>query len=698
MLNNFFQPKSVAVIGASHKKGKVGHDIFSNILHYGFKGKVYPINPKAKKVSGRKTYPSVLKVKEKIDLAVIAIPYHRVLEAIEDCGKKQIKAVIIISAGFKEAGPEGARIERDLKERAKKLKLRILGPNCLGLIDTSSCLNASFAKGMPLKGNIAFFSQSGALCTAVLDWALAEEIGFSKFISLGNKVDISEIELMQALAQDPHTRVVIGYLESIEKGKEFIKAAKRLTAKKPLIIAKAGSTEAGSRAASSHTGALAGREAAYKAAFKQTGIISVDSIDELFNFALTFSYQGLPKSPTLAIVTNGGGPGIIAADACEKKGIALSRFTKKTIKSLQNFLPFAASVYNPVDIIGDADAQRFYQSSKVVIQDKNVGGLLVILTPQTMIDVEKTARKIVQLSQETSKPIITSFMGKMQVASGINILSRNRIPNYSYPEEVISSFKALTDYKLYLKRPLSPYRSFKVKKGKVSKIFTHVKKEGRLSLVEWEAREVIPNYGFRVPKTFLAETSKEAVSSAEKIGYPVAIKIASPDILHKSDIGGVRLGINNAVELKEAFQEVISAAKRYMRNATIWGVLIQEMAKAKKELILGISSDSQFGHLIMVGLGGIYTEVIRDASFRIAPINEREAEEMVSELKSYPLLRGIRGEAAADIEIVVEYLLRLSQLAEDFPEIAELDINPLAVKARGKGAVAIDARIILKEE
>ncbi len=698
MLDNFFQPKSVAVIGASHLPGKVGHDIFTNILRYGFRGKVYPVNHKTKTVFGRKAYASVLKIREDIDLAVIAIPYYHVLEAIEECGKKQIKAAIIISAGFKEAGPEGARIERDLKESAKRLKLRILGPNCLGLIDTSSCLNASFAKGMPMKGNIAFFSQSGALCTAILDWALAEKIGFSKFVSLGNKVDVSEIDLIRALLNDPQTKVVIGYLESIERGREFISAAQRLTRKKPLIITKAGSTQAGSRAASSHTGALAGRGAAYRAAFRQAGIISVDSIGELFNFALAFSYQPLPRSTSLAIVTNGGGPGIVAADACEKKNVALSRFAKTTIRSLRKFLPSAASLYNPVDIIGDADARRFYQSSKVVIQDKNVGGLLVILTPQTMTEIKKTARGIARLSQESSKPVITSFMGKLQVTPGINILARSKIPNYHYPEDAVNSFKALADYSLQLKKPSVKPCSFRVKTNRVSKIFSLLKKEGRFNLTEWEARDVISDYGILVPKTFLAETSKEALLFAKRIGYPVAIKIASPDILHKSDIGGVRVGINNANQLKEAFQEIISAAKRYMRNAAIWGVLVQEMVKAEKELILGVSSDSQFGHLIMVGLGGIYTEIIKDTSFRIAPLNQYEAEEMVSTLKFYPLLRGVRGEAAADIEIVVEYLLRLSQLAEDFPEISELDINPLAVQMKGKGAVAIDARIILKEE
>ncbi len=698
MLDQLFQPKSIAVIGASQKEGKVGHDILSNVLRYGFRGKVYPINPKAKRILGKKTYPSVLKVRGKIDLAIIAIPYHHVLGAIEECGKKQIKAVIIISAGFKEADSDGARMERNLKKRAKKLKIRILGPNCLGLIDTASCLNASFAKGMPLKGNIAFFSQSGALCTAVLDWALAEKIGFSRFVSLGNKVDISEIELMQALLQDPDTKVVIGYLESIERGKEFIRAARRLTAKKPVIILKAGSTQAGSRAASSHTGALAGKGVAYQAAFKQTGIISADSLNELFDFALAFSYQSLPKSPTLAILTNGGGPGIIAADACEKKGVALSRFTKKTIKSLSRCLPSTASLYNPVDIIGDASAKRFCQSLEVLIKDKNVGGALVILTPQTMIDIEGTARGIAKLMHKSSRPIITSFMGKLQIASSVDILTQNKIPNYSYPEDAVNSFKALTNYGAYLKRPKSPLRSFPVKKGKVSKIFATLKKEGRVSLVEWEAREILSNYGFRVPLTFLAETSKEAVLFAQKTGYPLVIKVASPDILHKSDIGGVRLGINNATELKEAFDQIISAARRHMRNATIWGVLVQEMVKAEKELILGVSSDPQFGHLIMVGLGGIYTEVLKDTAFRIAPISECEARDMVSELKTYPLLRGVRGEPAADIETVVEYLLRLSQLIKDFPEIAELDINPLAVKARGEGALAVDARIIIEEE
>ena len=697
MLDKFFQPKSVAIIGASHKEDKVGHVILRNIVQYGFEGRVYPINPKAETLLGRKSYPSVLEVKGEIDLAVIAIPFQFVLPAVEECAKKGIDSAIVISAGFKEAGAEGARIERQLKKRAKQLGIRLIGPNCLGLIDTASRLNASFAAGMPPEGNIAFFSQSGALCTAVLDWALANGIGFSKFISLGNKADVNEVDLMSVLAHDSRTKVVLGYVEGVENGKRFMKVARMLSRRKPLIVAKSGGSSAGARAASSHTGSLVGAEVAYQAAFKQSKVIRATTIRDLFNYGLAFSYQQVPRKQELAIITNAGGPGIIAADACEKAEVTLARFKNRTIEQLRQHLPSTAALYNPVDVIGDAQAERYEKSGDLILKDSNVGGVLFILTPQAMTEIEKTASKIVEMSTKYQKPVFTSFMGSKRVSPGIELLNKGKIPNYPYPEDAISAFKVMTKYREWLKTPSSCYRSFKVNKQKISSIFSKVASEKRFSLGEIEAREVLTVYGFRVPASILAETSEEAIAAAHDIGYPVVMKIASPDILHKSDVGGVKVGLRDPSAVRESFQEIVTRAKRYMPEALIWGVSVQEMMAGGKEVIMGMTRDSQFGPLVMFGLGGIYTEVMKDVSFRVAPIDEEEALKMISELRSYPILKGVRGESSADIEAIVDGLLRLSQLVNDFPQITELDINPVMVKAKGEGTVAIDARIILTD-
>ena len=703
MLENFFKPNSIAVIGASRKEGKVGHSLLRNILQYGYKGKVYPVNPKARRILGLKTYPRVSKIKNKVDLAIIIVPAKYIPSIIEDCGRKRIDSAIIISAGFKESGKKGSRLEREILKRAKSLKMRIMGPNCLGLIDTSSNLNASFAASMPARGNIAFFSQSGALCTAILDWSSSVNLGFSKFISLGNKMDIDEIDLLLALGQDRKTKVILGYLEGINKGTEFMEAARKVSLKKPVIITKSGRTGAGARAASSHTGTLAGSDTAYNAAFRQSGIIRVETIRELFDYAIAFSSQPLPRGRNLAVITNAGGPGILAADAAEKSILKMASFSQGTIQNLRENLPPAAALYNPVDVIGDAPAVLYEKAAEAVYADSAVDALLAILTPQDMTEVEKTAEIISQIpaksqrqKREKSKPLFASFMGKSRVEKGIKILQKKGIPNYSYPEGAISSLEAMTRHAEWRKEKKPSYKSFPVKKEKVEEIFQDLKERGRVNLSEQEALEVISAYGFPIPRRELAETSREAVKTAKGIGYPVVLKIASPDILHKSDLGGVRVGIANSRELRTAFGEIISRAKTLMPQALIRGISVQEMIKSGKEVIIGMSRDPSFGPLIMFGLGGIYVEVLKDISFRVAPLSKEDASSMVREISTYPLLKGVRGEKAVDFSALHESLLRVSQLAIDFPQILEMDINPLKVGTEGKGAVALDARITIK--
>jgi len=697
MISNFFNPKSVAVLGASATPGKVGYDVLKNLIQSNYKGKVYPVNPKSSEIQGLKTYPGLSDIKENIDLLIYIIHPQFVLTTLDDCKKKNIDSIIAISAGFKETGSEGARIEREMIRKARELNIRILGPNCLGLVDTSSRLNATFAPGMPSEGNIAFFSQSGALCIAILDWALGEGIGFSKFISLGNKSDLDEIDFLQYLADDESTKVILGYLEGIEDGRKFIDVAREVSRKKPVIITKSGGTSAGARAASSHTGSLAGSDRSIQAAFHQAGIIRADTVSDLFDCALAFACQPVIKGSRIAILTNSGGPGIMAADAIERHNLHLASFSKETQDGLRSFLPNIASIYNPVDIIGDARAERYQKSLELIVNDPNVDGVLVILTPTAVIDVKETAEIIASLSSNNSKPILTSFMGKISVEQGIKVLQNKKVPNYNYPESAIKVFRIMSDYQNWLNAPPLSYQTFRTRKKKVETILARTRKKSSFKLGELEAREVISSYGFKTPKSILALTSKEALVAAEEIGYPLVMKIVSPDILHKTDVGGVRVGIENAHQVEEAFLEITSKSKQYVPSATILGVSIQEMIKGGKEVILGVTKDPQFGPLIMFGLGGIYVEVLKDVSFRIAPLSVKDADEMIREIHSFPLLRGVRGERPTDLNALRENLLRLSQLVIDFQDIIELDINPLIVKADGEGAIAADARITLEE-
>jgi acetyl coenzyme A synthetase (ADP forming)-like protein len=694
MLDNFFNPNSVAVIGASREPGKVGYELLKNLQENGFPGNIYPVNPRAVEILGLKAYGSVTDVPNQIGLAVIVVPARFTPSVIEDCGKRGIDSAIIISAGFKEAGLEGSKLEQEVAQCASKFNMRVLGPNCLGIIDTGSRLNASFARGMPSKGNIAFFSQSGALGTAVLDWAIEGDIGFSRFISLGNKMDISESDLLEALADDLNTNVILGYIEGVKDGRAFMKAATDATRKKPVIILKSGSTAAGARAASSHTGTLAGSENAFRAAFKQCGVIRATSIESLFDYALVMAHQPLPEGNRLAIVTNAGGPGIIAADACEKSELSMASFQIETVENLRSSLPPTAALYNPIDVIGDAKADRYISALQGVQTDKNTDMVLVLLTPQAMTEPVVTAQAMIDTFSNGSKPVVASFMGGSGVRDGADTLRKGRIPNYPNPERAISALEAASRYSRWKNDPIQyEEERLSVDNRKVSEILKRAEHQSENTLIGHDAMEVLSEYGFAVPKTGLAETGSEAVAVADEIGYPVVVKISSPDILHKSDIGGVRLGLRSAEEVERAFEEVVSAARRFMPTALITGVTVDQMIPAGKEVILGMAKDPDFGPMLMFGLGGIYVEVLKDVAFRIASIDRRQALSMISEIQTYQLLRGVRGEEPSDIESIAESILKVSQLVTDFPEIIEMDINPLMVMTRGQGAVAVDCRI-----
>ncbi len=700
MLEPFFQPASVAVIGASSNPAKLGFAVMRNLVEGGYaqRGQVYPINPGGGEILGRAVFASVLDVPDPIDLAVIVIPYNLVPAALLQCGQKGIPAAIVISAGFREAGREGLERELELVQIAKEYKLRLIGPNCLGVIDTFSPLNASFAAGTPPSGPMAFMSQSGALGTAVLDIALAGRLGLSKFVSLGNKADVSEIDLLQAWVGDEHTRVILIYSEGLPNGQEFIQVARQITPKMPVIAIKSGVTQSGSRAVSSHTGSLAGSEQAYHAAFSQAGILRADSMEDLFDAALAIGYQPELKGTRIAIITNAGGPGILATDALERSGLSMARFEIETLHALEQFLPDAASAANPVDVLGDALADRYRFALERVANDPNTDGLLVVLTPQAMTEIEATAQAIGELAAKTEKPILACFMGEARLKEGIEILNRAGVPNYPFPERAAHAFRLMADYQEIKARPQPQYEHFDSDRSKVQDAIAHVRSEGRLAIGDAEARDILQAYGLRIPRSEIAPTPERAIEIASQIGYPVVLKIASPDILHKTDVGGVKVGLRNDEEVIDAFELMVYRANRYVPEARIWGCLVQEMAPpGGLEVLVGMNRDPQFGPLVTFGLGGIYVETLKDVAFRLAPFSRQEAETMTSEIRAHALLDGVRGKPPMDKEAIIETLLRVGQLVQEFPEIAELDINPLMVYPRGQGAIAIDMRLILRD-
>jgi acetyl coenzyme A synthetase (ADP forming)-like protein len=700
-LTPFFDPAAVAVIGASTNPQKLGHAILSNLVHGGYlrEGRqVVPINLNAETILGLKAYPSVTEAPFPIDLAVIAIPYTHVPDALRTCGEKGIPAAIIISAGFREAGMEGLQRERELTEIGSHYGIRLIGPNCLGVIDTVTPLNASFSAGMPPGGPMAFMSQSGALGTAILDWAMAGRLGLSKFVSLGNKADVSETDLLLAWADDPSVGVILIYTEGLPDGQDFIRVARQVAAKKPIVAVKSGITQAGSRAVSSHTGSLAGSEQAYRAAFRQAHVLRADTMQDLFDMALAFGYLPPLQGDRIAIVTNAGGPGIMATDALERAGLHLARFDTKVISSLEKFLPDAASAANPVDVLGDALADRFRFALEQVVADPHVDGVLVILTPQATTQIAETAAVIAEIAAQASIPIVTSFMGEARIKDGTAILQQHRVPDYPHPERAAMALKAMSTYRKYTQEPEHEYETFSVDKQATRKAIAQALSEGRVTIGDAEGRTILSAYGFSIPPSALAETPQQAVEIAERIGYPVVLKVASPDILHKTDVGGVRVGLQTAADVQDAFDLITYRSQRYLPEARLWGCQVQKMVPPGLEVLIGMNRDPQFGPLITFGLGGIYVEILKDVSFRVAPLSRYDAQSMLEEIQAHALLDGVRGQEAMDKQALVDALLRVSQLVEDFPEISELDINPYVVYPKGRGGVAIDMRLVLSPQ
>lgn len=700
MLESLFTPESIAIIGASRTPGKLGYAILANVIESKYGGPIYPINPAADEILGYRVYPSLADVPGPVGLAVIVVPAKYVMDALHECAANKVGAVIVISAGFRETGREGLKLERQMADIAERHNMPIVGPNCLGVIDTIAPYNASFAVGMPRTGRIAFMSQSGALCTGVLDVALAQNIGFSRFVSLGNKAHLNELDFLRSWADDEHSSVIMAYLEGIQNGERFITDARVITKKKPVIAIKSGTTSGGSRAVSSHTGTLAGSERAYEAAFKQAGVLRANSIGDLFDLAIAFARQPLPRGGRIAIVTNAGGPGIMATDALEKSGLRLAGLSPETQERLRQALPAAASVLNPVDVLGDAMSDRYKIAFQEVLADPNVDAMVVILTPQFMTDIKETAQALAEAAEaqpaDCKKPVMACFIGEANMKEAQRLFSERSIPNYPIPERAAAAMRAMVSQAEWVKEPLPEFKTFEVDQAKVAEIFKQVRAEGRVQIGDAESRDILTAYGIRIPQSQLCATADEAVAAADAIGYPVVMKIASPDILHKTDVGGVRVGLESPTAVRDAFDLMVYRAQKYQPNAQIWGCLVQEMMRGGKEVITGMNRDPQFGPLVMFGLGGIYVEVLKDVSFRVAPFGPKEARQMIEEIRSFRLLKGVRGEPPADLEAVVDVLLRLSQLVTDFPEIVEMDINPLMVFEQGRGAVGVDMRLILQ--
>lgn len=695
MLEELLYPRTLALVGASKTPGKVGYAILENLLKSGYTGKIIPVNPTADQLMGLRCYKDPREAGEPIDHAVIVVPNRAVKAAIEASVAAGAKAITVISAGFKETGPEGLALEKEIADYCRRRKVRLLGPNCLGLINTENGMNASFAAQMPKPGSIGIVSQSGALCTAILDWAEGRGVGLSKLISIGNKADICETDLLQCLAADPQTKVIVAYLESIQSGAEFIRIAQSVCAQKPVVILKSGVTAAGGKAASSHTGSLAGADIAYGAAFRRVGIVRAEDFESLFDYALAFANQPLPRGDRVVVITNAGGPGIMAADAVELEGMKMEPLTPSVAVAIRDQLPPAASVANPVDVLGDAEPGRYAMALKAVLADDRADAVVVILTPQAMSDPDATAREIIRVAEDSPKPVLASFMGGAQVASARQILLEGGISDYPSPERAVRTVKAMVEYVKWKNRPPRVVTRFPVNRHRVERILARQIRGGRKEMGEVEAKEILKAYDFYVPPGGLARTAEEAIMIAERVGYPVVMKIVSPDILHKSDIGGVKLNLGKAQEVQDAFDLMMLRISRACPDAYLRGVYIEKMSKPGREVILGMHRDPQFGPMLMFGLGGIFVEVMKDVSFYLAPITRNEALQMLQNTRSYALLKGARGQAAVDMDAIAGALQRISQLVTDFPQIEEMDINPFIVGEVGTPPVVADARMII---
>lgn len=700
-LDAIFNPETVAVIGASEKEGSVGRTLLWNLITNSFGGTVYPVNIKRSSVLGIKAYPSLSDVPEQVDLAVIATPAQTVPTIVQECVDNGVRGAIIISAGFKERGPEGAALEQKILEIARSGSMRIIGPNCLGVMSPVTGLNATFANAMAQSGSVGFISQSGALCTAVLDWSFHENVGFSHFVSIGSMLDVDWGDLIYYLGNDPRTESIVMYMETIGDARSFMSAAREVALTKPIIVIKPGRTEAAAKAAASHTGSLTGSDEVLEAAFRRSGVLRVSRIDDLFNMAEILAKQPRPQGRRLTIVTNAGGPGVLATDALITDGGELTRLTPQTMEGLNELLPAHWSHNNPVDILGDADPERYIHTLELVADDPNSDGLLVILTPQAMTDPTQTAEKLRPYAKLKGKPLLASWMGGADVAAGESILNQANIPTFAYPDTAARMFNYMWRYDRNLRglyeTPLLPMESEEVLSAheEVAKIIEQARRANRTILTEYESKRILAAYDIPVVTTRLAESAEQAAEIAQEIGYPVVVKLNSETITHKTDVGGVRLNLHDADDVREAYETIEKAVAEKEGPGHFHGVTVQPMLDLSEayELIIGSSPDPQFGPVLLFGTGGTLVEVFKDRALALPPLTTTLARRMMNRTKIYEALHGIRGREAVDLDALEKILVRFSWLIAEQPWIRETDINPLLASA--DQLVALDARVVL---
>ena len=702
-LDKIFRPKRIALIGVSNDPNSVGGITLRNLIGGGFNGVVYPINPKREAVLGIPCFPDVKSLPKTPDLAVIMTAAKFVPQLIQDCGEAGINGVIIMSAGFKEIGSEGKILEDQVKAKVAEFpEMRVIGPNCLGIIIPGLNMNVSFANGMPKKGRVAFISQSGALCTSVLDWAQEANVGFSYFVSIGNSMDVNFGDLIDYFGQDPNTKSIVLYVESISNARAFMSAARAFARKKPIIVYKSGRFPESAKAAASHTGAMASEDAIYDAVFKRAGLTRVYNIGNIFDFTDLVGRRRAPKGSGLAIVTNAGGPGVMATDRLISQGGKLVELTDESLNKLNEYLPPFWSHGNPVDVLGDATPERFAGATEIVLNDENVNAVLVILTPQAMTKPTETAEAIVKLSENTSKPIMAAWLGGASMRKGFSVFNKAGIAVYETPEQAIGAFTTLSDYSKNLNMLFETPReipvSFTYDRSELrNKYLNEIFPKGKI-LTEDDSKMLINDYGVQTTHPKVARNANEAVKIAEEKAYPVVMKIHSPEITHKSEVGGVALNLDNEEMVRATFKGMMEHVSKLLPDIEIEGVTIQKMMDTKDavELILGIKKDPVFGTVMLVGMGGITAELFEDKRLEFPPLNEQLAHQMLRSLKIYPLLTGYRGNKPKNIEKLIEVLIRISYLAADYPEIEELDINPLIVGP--EDVMALDARIVVDEE
>ena len=693
-LDVFFTPRSVAVVGASRTPGKVGHDVLADLLASGFKGEIVVVNPETDTILNLPCYPDLQSYGRQVDLAVIVVPRDRVLDAIRESIDTGVQAIVVISAGFRELGKEGFEIEKKMVDICRRRAVRMLGPNCLGIINTHHDLNASFAGRYPEKGSISILSQSGAVCAAMLDLCSTRHLGVAKMISIGNKADINEIDLLSWLAKDEQTKVIIGYLEDISAGEGFVKAAEAAAAAKPVVLMKSGVTPTGLKAAASHTGVLAPVDSAYGAAFRRSGVVQAENFEALFDFSAALALQPLPRGDRVLIITNAGGPGTMAADAVEKAGLRVAILDNRTITLLREKLPRESAVNNPIDVLGDADPQRYAAAIESAQADVSVDAILLIMTPQTMTRPAETALAVAA-AVDGSKPVLASFMGGKDVLPGRNELCAAGLPDFDTPERAVAALRAMHHYSLWKNRPPRQITHFRVNRRRVERIITRRLRTGRHTIGEIKGKDILSAYGFKIPTGSLAINQEEAVEIAERVGYPVALKIASPNIIHKSDMGGIQLNLANSEAVEDAYDLMMLKISKRAAEAQIDGIYVEQMIPRGLEVILGMNRDPQFGPMLMFGLGGIFIEVLKDVAFHLAPITEAEAIQMLKSTRSYSMLENRRDKHGVDINAIASGLQRISQLATDFPQITEIDINPFIVGDVGSEPVVADVHLTL---